>query len=66
MAIEELQMSVSSNRKPNGPRALAPDEVRRAGLRQDAHRPKGDLLEEAMRLSRTMVELAAAGRRAKP
>jgi hypothetical protein len=33
-------------------------------LRRDALRPGGELLEEAMRLSRFAVELRAAGRRA--
>lgn len=63
----------SRTRQPNttdqaaatGPRALTPEQVRRSTLRRDAARPKGDLLEDAIRLSRFTVELAAAGRRAK-
>lgn len=46
------------------PRAADGDEVRLALLRRDARRPKGELLDEAMRLSRFTVELAAAGKRA--
>jgi len=37
--------------------------LRRQRLREDARRPGGELLEEAMRLSRFATELAAAGRR---
>lgn len=37
--------------------------LRRRQLREDARRPGGELLEQAMRLSRFATELAAAGRR---
>jgi hypothetical protein len=37
--------------------------LRRRQLREDAGRPGGQLLEQAMRLSRFATELAAAGRR---
>jgi hypothetical protein len=37
--------------------------LRRRQLREDAGRPGGELLEQAMRLSRFATELAAAGRR---
>jgi hypothetical protein len=37
--------------------------LRRRQLRDDARRPGGELLEQAMRLSRLATELAAAGRR---
>lgn len=47
------------------PRAPTPEQVRRTTLRRDAGRPKGELLEAAIRLSRFTVGLAAAGRRAK-
>lgn len=40
------------------------ESVRRDTLRRDAQGPKGELLDEAMRLSRFAVELAAAGRMA--
>lgn len=40
--------------------------LRRQQLREDARRPGGELLEQAMRLSRFATELAAAGRRARP
>jgi hypothetical protein len=39
--------------------------LRRRQLREDARRPGGELLEQAMRLSRFATELAAAGRRAR-
>jgi hypothetical protein len=39
--------------------------LRRRQLREDARRPGGELLDEAMRLSRFATELAAAGRRAR-
>lgn len=39
--------------------------LRRQQLREDARRPGGELLEQAMRLSRFATELAAAGRRAR-
>jgi hypothetical protein len=38
------------------------DALRRQRLREDARRPGGELLEQAMRLSRFATELAAAGR----
>jgi hypothetical protein len=37
--------------------------LRRRQLREDARRPGGELLEQAMRLSSFATELAAAGRR---
>jgi hypothetical protein len=37
--------------------------LRRRRLREDARRPGGELLEQAMRLSSFATELAAAGRR---
>jgi hypothetical protein len=37
--------------------------LRRQQLREDARRPGGELLEQAMRLSRFATELAAAARR---
>lgn len=39
------------------------EELRRRQLREDARRPGGELLEEAMRLSAFAAELRAAGRR---
>jgi hypothetical protein len=39
--------------------------LRRRQLREDARRPGGELLEQAMRLSRFATELAAAGRRSR-
>lgn len=39
--------------------------LRRRQLREDALRPGGELLEQAMRLSTFATELAAAGRRAR-
>ncbi len=39
--------------------------LRRRQLREDARRPGGELLEQAMRLSRFATELAAARRRAR-
>jgi hypothetical protein len=39
--------------------------LRRQQLREDAQRPGGELLEQAMRLSKFATELAAAGRRAR-
>jgi hypothetical protein len=39
--------------------------LRRRRLREDARRPGGELLEQAMRLSRFATDLAAAGRRAR-
>lgn len=39
--------------------------LRRRELRKDVRRPGGELLEQAMRLSRFATELAAAGRRAR-
>ncbi len=62
---EKLTVPGTGGTGETGPRALTPEEVRRATLRQDAGRPKGELLEEAIRLSRFTVGLAAAGRRAK-
>lgn len=47
------------------PRAADPEEIRLATVRRDARRPKAELLDEAMRLSRFTVELAAAGKRAR-
>jgi hypothetical protein len=40
--------------------------LRRRQLREDARRPGGELLEQAMRLSAFATELRAAGRRARP
>ncbi len=39
------------------------EELRRRQLREDARRPGGELLEQAMRLSAFATELRAAGRR---
>lgn len=50
--------------KAPAPRVTNPEELRLATLRRDARRPKAELLDEAMRLSRFTVELAAAGKRA--
>ncbi len=46
------------------PRAATAAEVRLATLQRDARRPKAELLDEAMRVSRFAAELAAAGKRA--
>lgn len=47
------------------PRPASAEEIRLAALRRDARRPKGELLDEAMTLSRAVVEMAAAGKRAR-
>jgi hypothetical protein len=57
--------SESASTNVPSPRAAREGEIRLATLRRDACRPKAELLDEAMQLSRFTVELAAAGKRAK-